>query len=391
VPLEQDRIAPSRHLTSGERIEWLDFLRGLSAFAIVLFHVRVTLWVGARTLVAGPEYSWVDRAAAWVTLPFPLLGSAVMLFFVVSGFAIHYPNAASDTPLAIGRYALRRCLRIWPAYLAAVLLTVAAEYLVGEATSMPLSPPKKAGATAVMMQNYLTPVGQLVGNPSLWSLPVEGELYLAYPILLWFWRRFGMTWVLAGVTVTSASAAAALWAGHEWPMHNFAKYWVIWFSGALLAHWVRTKKLPEWRSWHGLVTISGLVAVIGCRWAGVAIGLEHFVWGVIYFFLMLWVLNHPASLTRLPFWMRQAVLFLGRISYSLYLVHFPVFLLLGACWVAAFGQKPVSVIVPLVASLIPIPVAYLLWRTVEQPSQSLGRRRSHLAHASLAPSKVAVG
>ena len=33
------------------------------------------------------------------------------------------------------------------------------------------------------MQNYLTPVGQLVGNPSLWSLPVEGELYSCLPDL----------------------------------------------------------------------------------------------------------------------------------------------------------------------------------------------------------------
>jgi peptidoglycan/LPS O-acetylase OafA/YrhL len=83
--------------------------------------------------------------------------------------------------------------------------------------------------------------------------------------------------------------------------------------------------------------------------------------------------------------------FLGQISYSLYLVHYPIFLVLGAWWVGAFGRKPVSVFVPLIASLIPIAAAYVLWRLVEQPSQSLGRQSTRLAQGSLAASKVAVG
>ncbi len=388
---QQACTATLTHDAPGDRIEWLDFLRGLSAFAIVLFHVRVTLWIGARALVASSDHSWVDRATAWVTLPFPLLGSAVMLFFVVSGFAIHYPNAAGRRQLAIGQYALRRCLRIWPAYFAAVMLTVLAEYLTAEATGVTPSTPQKVGATAAMMQNYMTPAGQMVGNPSLWSLPVEVELYMAYPILLWLWRHLGTRWVLAGVAMTSMSAGVALGAGYDWPMHNFAKYWVIWFSGAILAEWMGARTLPKWQRWYGFLTLSCLAVVIGCRWFGVPSGLEHFVWGVIYFLVMLWGLHHPAFLARVPPTLRQGVLFLGRISYSLYLVHFPLFLLLGAGWVAIFGQKPLSVIVPLMASLIPIPAAYVLWRFVERPSQSLANSWSHLERASFAPSKVAVG
>jgi peptidoglycan/LPS O-acetylase OafA/YrhL len=391
VPPEQDSVTSPIQESSAGRLEWLDFLRGLSAFAIVLFHVRVTLWVGARAVVSNPDYSWVDRAAAWVTLPFPLMGSAVMLFFVVSGFAIHYPNAASDAPIAIGRYALRRWLRIWPAYFVAVILTVVAEHVAAGATGVATSPPHKAQATAALLQNYLSPAGQLVGNPSLWSLPVEVELYAAYPVLFWLWRQFGLKWVLAVVTLASAFAAAALFQGHEWPMHNFAKYWVIWFAGALLAERVRSRTVPPWHSWYGFIALTGLAAVIGCRWADVPLGLEHFAWGTIYFLLMLWALNHQTALTRVPGWLRRALGFLGRISYSLYLVHYPIFLVLGAWWIAAFGQKPVSVFVPLVASLIPIPAASVLWCLVEQPSQSLSRQFARLPQGSLAASKVAVG
>ncbi|HEY7450387.1 MAG TPA: acyltransferase [Vicinamibacterales bacterium] len=388
---QQDSVANPNHQVSGERFEWLDCLRGLSALAIVLFHVRVTLWIGARAVVSGPEYGWVDRAAAWMTLPFPVLGSTVMLFFVVSGFAIHYPNAASDTRLALGGYALRRCLRIWPAYLVAVVLTVVAEHVAAGVTGIAPSPPQKAQTTAAMLQNYISPVGQLSGNPSLWSLPVEVELYAAYPVLLWLWRQFGLKWVIALVTVTSMSAAAALWLGHQWPMHNFAKYWVIWFAGALLADWVKTRTVPPWCRWYGVAAIAGGAVVMGCRWAGVHVGFEHFVWGAIYFLLMLWAANHPTAPARMPGWLRRATGFLGQISYSLYLVHYPIFLVLGAWWVAAFGQKPVSVFVPLIAALIPIPAAFVLWRLVERPSQSLGRQSTHLPQGSLAASKVAVG
>jgi peptidoglycan/LPS O-acetylase OafA/YrhL len=388
---EQDFVTNPSLQGSGGRMEWLDCLRGLSAFAIVLFHVRVTLWAGARAVVSGPEYWWVDRAAAWLTLPFPFLGSTVMLFFVVSGFAIHYPNAARDTPLAIGRYALRRCLRIWPAYLVAVVLTVVAEQMAAGATGIAPSPLQKAQTTAAMLQNYVSPVGQLAGNPSLWSLPVEVELYAAYPVLLWLWRQFGLKWVLAVVTVTSASAAAALWLGHRWPMHNFAKYWVIWFAGALLADWVKRRAVPPWCRWYGFTAIAGGAVAMGCRWAGVHVGFEHFIWGLTYFLLMLWVANHPTAPARVPGWLRRAMGFLGQISYSLYLVHYPIFLVLGAWWVGAFGRKPVSVFVPLIASLSPIAAAYVLWRLVEQPSQSLGRQSTRLAQGSLAASKVAVG
>ena len=76
--------SPARVVTPA-RVEWADVLRGAAALAVVLFHVRVTMWVGFRALYSDAGYSAVDRAMAWITLPFPFFGTAVMLFFVVSG------------------------------------------------------------------------------------------------------------------------------------------------------------------------------------------------------------------------------------------------------------------------------------------------------------------
>ena len=204
------------------RVEWPDVLRGVSAFAIVLFHVRVTMWVGFRALSAGQDYSPIDRAMAWVTLPFPFFGSAVMLFFIVSGFAIHYPYARPGAAFVLTPYAIRRFLRIYPPYFVVVALSVLAERAATALVQQPPSEWAKIGATAAMAQNYVPPVGQMAGNPSLWSLPVEVELYLVYPLLLWFWRRAGTARMLLCVALTSAAAAGVLLAGHDWPMGNFA-------------------------------------------------------------------------------------------------------------------------------------------------------------------------
>ena len=213
----------------------------------------------------------------------------------------------------------------------------------------------------------------MAGNPSLWSLPVEVELYLVYPLLLWFWRRAGTARMLLCVALTSAGAAGVLLAGHDWPMGNFAKYWIIWASGAVLAEWMRTNTLPAWRAWHGWLAAAALVLVVTARASGVPMGVEHFIWGGIYFLLMLWALNRPQALAVVPLQARRAARFLGDISYSLYLVHFPVLMAIGAAWVSIFGHKPVNVLVPLAASLAPIPVAYVLWRLVERPSREYGR------------------
>ncbi len=80
---------------NGQRIEGLDVLRGLAAFAIVLFHMRVPLFVGWHVLTGNLEYSRVDRALAWLSPPMALFGTAVMLFFVVSGSR---PSAPAEVP-----------------------------------------------------------------------------------------------------------------------------------------------------------------------------------------------------------------------------------------------------------------------------------------------------
>ena len=113
------------------RFEAIDVLRGLAALGIALYHVRVDLWVGWHSAF-GPQSGLFNRVLALLALPIPFFGGGVMLFFVVSGFCIHYPYVLRREKFQTLPYPRRRLLRIYPPYLVAVAFTIPVELGVKE-------------------------------------------------------------------------------------------------------------------------------------------------------------------------------------------------------------------------------------------------------------------
>ena len=273
-----------------ESLPAIDLLRGISALGVALYHSRVDIWAGFREIRATPEtYSSLDRALSWLSLPASQFGYLVMLFFVISGFCIHLPQAARNTPIQLRTYCLRRFFRIFPPYAATLVFCL----LVEMAFRLSGQPRGSSGgifiASVAMVQNYVFQGGQMPSNPSLWSIPVEVELYIAYPLLLAFLRARGWSmgagWALTAVF--SAVAMAFYATGWSWPDTNFLKFWVLWWSGAWLAERWRKGDLPAWGrcAWlcTGVVAATLLAGMCG-NWDH---GYMHFVWGAVSF-LLLW-------------------------------------------------------------------------------------------------------
>ncbi len=169
-------------MKNSERIPVIDFLRGLSCLGVLLYHVRVDLWIGWWRITSYPqEYSSLAKAMAWLSIPTPFLGYAVVLFFLISGFCIHYPNTVGNVSPSWKTYFVRRFWRIYPTYFIALILTACISYFCyfmwGDATWNF----DRILRVATLSQNYPPGYGQFLSNPSLWTIPLEVEFYILYP------------------------------------------------------------------------------------------------------------------------------------------------------------------------------------------------------------------
>lgn len=346
----------------------VNYLRGLAALGVVLLHVRIYLWVGWNALQAMPTASMWDRAVAWLSIPTPFLGSGVTLFFLLSGFciALPYVGGGAARPLILREYGIRRFMRIYPPYLAVVTLTLGCEAVLAWRGWGDLAPQATYLATTGMVQNYTT--GQIASNGSLWSLPIEMELYLVFPLVYWLLERKSPWSVLMFSGLVSGLALAGYAAGHGWLAVNFAKYWVVWCGGAVLARYYARGKLKRPPVWYCVVGVIGL----GCAIAGQkridSVWLD-IPYGLFFVAVLWWGLttDHLWG-PRLPRWLAWGLNGLGSISYSLYLIHYPLFKLWGAGWVACFGHKPINFLIPLGFSLLAVGAAAVFYRIIELPS-----------------------
>jgi len=310
-----------------------------------------------------------------------------MLFFVLSGFVIHLPNTYGG-PFLIPIYFARRFARIYPPYVIALALSVVVWLLLPEVTDY------HGGWVIVekallMVQNYPhfgydLPRLQPARNFALWSLPVELELYIVYPILLIGARRWGFNRMVLAVVATSAvstafelglrttndsSSALAAW------LPTFAHYLVIWCAGAWLAQRMVDDQLPKWDiKWTILFIASAACSLLGRDKLHVPIPIDDFFWALTFFCLILWILSLPAR--REAFTRRVFAPFrqLGKISYSLYLIHLPVFFVISGTVFSASGYRTTNFAYCVGSTLIAIAVAAIFYFCVEAPSTRFARR-----------------
>lgn len=212
-----DPVAPS----SGIVIPEIDGLRALAAMNVLACHAMVeTRW--------GPK---------WVV---PLFEGAigVELFFVLSGFLLFLPfvrAARQDRRVALGPYALRRILRIFPAYYVNLALLILFVWPEGLTTAH--------GRWTVLAHITLTfSMSEAMVhaiNPVYWTLCVEEQFYLLLPFCAaLFTSRRGALWL--ALTLPIPNLLAAAWRAHYGPegvalVATLPYHWSAFALGMLIA------------------------------------------------------------------------------------------------------------------------------------------------------------
>ena len=254
--------------THAGRLPGLDGLRGLAALFVVVHHVF---------LRAFPGYP-ADHAPVWAA-PFIFGRFAVVVFIVLSGYSLALAPARRGWQLGgTSRYLRRRARRILPAYWAALAFSLAVAWLV-------MPPPGQAapgiGSVAVnglLLQNLVilpTP------NGAFWSLAVECQLYLLFPLMLLAARRRGPVPMAAAVTLIVAAIGVA--APHVPRLEVFVAQSApdmaaLFATGVVAAGIVSASEGRRSWPWPALA-LAGLMPVLATiAWLGSTWTLDHLLW-----------------------------------------------------------------------------------------------------------------
>jgi len=235
-------------------------------------------------------------------------------------------------------------------------------------------------------------------NPPAWTLAVEAQLYLAYPVVFWLMARRGALRALAvvlgvtmayrlGVTVVPLAAFAGL----AWEF--FLARWFEWVLGAVIAEWaVGRFALPrvvfrpetaalalglgvlfEWQTWrYGLYT------------------LKDPLYGIAFALLLCVALQRERGGRASA--LGRSLAALGLYSYSLYLLHRPIQLAVEplardvATWplVLAYGI-PSSLLIMSATMPIVFWASWLFYRYCEAPCVVRAQRAGRAEVNSLRP------
>ncbi|MFM0356302.1 acyltransferase [Paraburkholderia nemoris] len=375
LPRSPSRAAAAPRAQSEARAEGagkehvIDAMRGFAALLVAYFHCRQVEWVGMQTFHQSVGHSFsLSTIAAYLTFPIAWGSAGVPIFFVISGYCIHRGGALRlaknpDYRLDTGNFWIRRFARIYPVLLAALVLTFALDWV-----SLQL-PPVNHKIREIGLQAFLVNLFSLQGvagktfgsNGALWTLSLEVQFYAIYPLLFALRRRLGMTSVLAMVAVINVLSAYVL---ERHDLQFFTSYWFSWTLGAWIAD-AKARSTPEARSSVWLYVLAAAFIALGCA-------AFHFgqygafqLWAVGFAFYLYKALERPnADKANTP-GVRLLSRF-GDFSFSLYLIHLPIFVLLSSILFRSSLQM--SIWPSFGYMLVAVPVAYVFYRLVELPA-----------------------
>jgi peptidoglycan/LPS O-acetylase OafA/YrhL len=379
------------HMPQTERrFPELDALRGLAAAIVVFSHFfQLVLPLGRHTIS--------NFVLHWSPLRIFFAGhEAVILFFLLSGFVLTLGFMNQQQPYA--SFITKRVFRIYAPYVCSLAFAVVGAYFLYGAT--PISSPwfaitwSQPVSWLLVLQHcfFIGKYDVAQFNTAFWSLVYEMRISLIFPALYIVAKRVPLNALLL-------SALAASWLA--WWRHSvpYSAEWVItlhyagiFVCGSLLAQNVNALRNRIASTGSSLrVALTALAFLLIAYGQGTPTLMSRFSpltdWPVILG--CSWLMIFAISSDSLGAWLRSTVpQFLGKISYSLYLIHGTI---LFAAVHLMYPNFSLAYIFP--SALIAIVVAsywFHLW--IERPCIATGKRvASALAAKQFADSAVCAG
>jgi peptidoglycan/LPS O-acetylase OafA/YrhL len=344
-----------------KRLDFIDFYRGIAILMVVVCH---NLQFGDNTGLSPSFFNLFEAGK-----------HGVQLFFILSALTIFLSieSRRKREDKAFLNFFIRRFLRIAPMYYVAVF---AYAYLNGtSSTGVILNLTFLHGFSP----DYINSV-----VPGGWSVGIEMVFYLLCPFLFVLIRNINHSFLFLGATLLFSFATRYLLINH--PLHPNESNWASFlyfflpnqlpiFALGIAAYFTfKHKQLKEVSP--GMVFFIALIALLGA-FSGFDLFPKLALIGIALVSIVL--VSTPLSFTSLP---SRAIVLTGKISYSLYLVHYLVFMGLEKVgfnqWNDQFFQSihpllsffsRLVVALPLAAS-----IAYITYHLIERTGISMGNR-----------------
>jgi peptidoglycan/LPS O-acetylase OafA/YrhL len=331
----------------------IDGLRAIAVLTVVFYHYGVAPFTGG--------FVGVD------------------VFFVISGYLItrNLFSDLRDNSFSLMRFYDRRFRRILPALLVVLAACLALGYVLllpGDYARLGESGVYAAFGLSnfffLWHSDYFDAAAEMQPLLHTWSLAVEEQFYLFWPLIMWSTLRLGKstTILLAVLSVMAIAsfAAAVYWAEHDQPLAFFmlpTRAWELAVGAALVfAPVIKSRAVAETMGWLGLALICYAVIILDSSYLFPG-------WNALYPCLGAALLVWPKEGRSIPsqlLSLKPAVQ-IGLISYSLYLWHWPVLVFFRHYTHGAMPDGPEASM--LIAASVVAAWASLRW--VERPARNM--------------------
>lgn len=363
-----------------QRNSALDSIRGLAALFVIIYHSILYGNSTAVSVLVPPiqELTTLNERLYKVVLTIVNGHNAVVMFFVLSGFVLmlsmrrDFNRQVWSTP----KFVVRRLLRLYPALIFALALCLIVGYLFG---SIFPSPNFEAAQNilAVIRNMALLEIGV---HGASWTIQVE---LLVVPFIIigfWMWRLFGVTGVIICLALSMLEAQNPLFTAFSPTLSGF----LFCFYAGMLAALMDGVKLESG------ITIVVLAAF--CIFTSMFVSLNSInllTVQVLFSCCLLYVLYNSADNFASRFLNKSGLVFLGKISYSLYLINVPimwcVLSILSSSGLDVSSPWIFGILTALLTVAVSIPAAIFSEKYFERGGIALGRM---LTTAKVSPALV---
>lgn len=381
---------------SAKHIEFLDYVRGIAILNVFLFHSLQETFHFSSLPWDGLLRDFSVSKTFLLLLPASFGWAGVSIFFVVSGFCIHLSFHKQGREWR--SFFIRRFFRIYPPYFLALLLYAALFSITKLHLFSGQVGWRELWAHLFLVHNFDSQSYYAI-NPSFWTIAIEAQLYLLYPILLMMvakfgWRRTMIFVAICELLIDGINGVFAGMIGAEQSFGTGTSKFV--FEIASNVHWLAVSPLGYWFSWSLGAVIAD--AFLEGRTLPLAksplslwitlVAISYFVRPLYSFFFLLVALLTAAVISkimsgvlpkvRIPDFCLKHLHRTGLWSYSIYLLHQPLVAIFLLGFVTFF---PVANDFPLlrfsfcmVSWFVIMLLGGLWYRFFEMPSIALGKR-----------------